>query len=81
MRNIRNIRNIRIGTSMGIALTLLLAGLTVQATDNLALFGQNSAMPLIIGLVMIAVGITFFLVRGWLSESKKKKALLPTNHD
>ena len=80
MRNIRNIRNIRIGTSMGIALTLLLAGLIVQATDSLALFGQNSVIPLLIGLVIIVVGITFFLVRGWFI-SKKKKALLPTNHD
>jgi len=80
MRNIRNIRNIRIGTSMGIALTLLLAGLVVQATDSLALFGQNSAIPLLIGLVIIVVGITFFLLRGWLTR-KKKKALFPTNND
>ncbi|MGI9057542.1 MAG: hypothetical protein ACR2H5_03105, partial [Ktedonobacteraceae bacterium] len=61
-------------------LTLLLAGLVVQATDTLALFGQNSVIPLIIGLVIIVVGITFFLVRGWLT-GKKKKALIPTNND
>ena len=62
MRNLRNLRNLRIGTSMGIALTLLLAGLVVQATDQMALFGQNSVIPLVIGLIIIVVGITFFLV-------------------
>ncbi len=79
MRNIRNIRNIRIGTSMGIALTLLLAGLVVQATDSMALFGQNSVIPLLIGLIIIAIGITFFLVRGRLT--RKKKVSIPTNDD
>ncbi len=79
MRNLRNIRNIRIGTSMGIALTLLLAGLTVQATDSLELFGKNSVVPLIIGLIIIVVGVALFLVLRWFPRGGKKKASLPTN--
>ena len=72
MRNLRNLRNIRINTSMGIALTLLLAGLVVQATDQMALFGQNSVVPLVIGLVIIVVGVAFFLVLRRFSRSGKK---------
>ncbi len=72
LRNIRNFRNIRISTSMGIALTLLLAGLVVQATDQMALFGQNSVVPLVIGLIIIVVGVTFFLVLRRFSRSGKK---------
>jgi hypothetical protein len=77
IRDIRNIRNIRIGTSMRIALTLLVAGLTVQITDQLALFGQNSVVPLIIGLCIVVVGVTFFLLLHWFS--RKKNTSLPRN--
>ena len=47
---------------MGIAITILIAGFTVQITDNLDVFGKNSYIPLIIGLSMIAVGVVFFLL-------------------
>jgi uncharacterized integral membrane protein len=57
---------------MGIALTLLLAGLVVQATDQMALFGQNSVIPLVIGLIVIVIGVTFFLVLHRFSRSRKK---------
>ena len=73
MRNLRNIRNIRISTSMGIALTILVAGLVVQATDQMALFGQNSVIPLLIGLIIIVIGVTFFLVLRRFSRNGKKK--------
>ena len=49
------IRNI--STSMWIALTILFAGIVVQVTDALELFGHNSAIPVIIGLVIIVVGL------------------------
>jgi hypothetical protein len=52
----------RISTSMGIAITILIAGFTVQITDNLDVFGKNSYIPLIIGLSMIAVGVVCFLL-------------------
>lgn len=74
MRNLRNIRNIRISTSMGIAFTLLAAGLVVQATDQLALFGQKSVIPLLIGLLIIVVGVTLFLTLHVLSKRKKGKS-------
>ena len=32
----------RISTSMGIAISILIAGFTVQITDNLEIFGKNS---------------------------------------
>jgi hypothetical protein len=49
---------------MGIAFTLLTAGVVVQVTDQLEIFGKNSVIPLIIGLVIIVVGIPFvFLLR------------------
>lgn len=51
-----------LNTSMGIALTILLAGIVVQATDYLELFGHNSVIPVIIGLAIIVVGILFFLL-------------------
>jgi hypothetical protein len=54
------IRNL--STSMGIALTILLAGIIVQVTDYLELFGHNSVIPVIIGLAIIVVGILFFLL-------------------
>lgn len=54
------IRNL--STSMGIALTILLAGIIVQVTDYLELFGHNSVIPVIIGLAIIVVGVLFFLL-------------------
>lgn len=64
---------IRISTSMGIAFTILIGGIVVQSTDTLELFGHNSFVPLIIGLVIIVIGTTFFLVR-W----RVRKRQLPT---
>jgi uncharacterized integral membrane protein len=49
-------------TSMGIAITILLAGVVVQTTDQLELFGKNSAIPLLIGLIIIVVGTLFVLL-------------------
>jgi hypothetical protein len=64
-------RKIRISTSMGIALTILIAGITVQVTDYLELFGHNSVVPLIIGFVIIAVGVLFFLLLRLVAKEKK----------
>ena len=62
-----------ISTSMGIALTILVAGLTVQITDNLDVFGRNSYIPLILGLSMIAVGVAFFLFLRLITKSRSAK--------
>ncbi len=62
----------KISTSMGIAITLLIAGITVQITDNLELFGHNSYIPLIIGLIIIAVGVTFFLILRAVAKGKEQ---------
>ena len=59
-----------ISTSMGIAITILIAGLTVQITDNLDVFGKNSYIPLIIGLSIIAVGVVFFLLLRLITKNK-----------
>jgi len=64
-------RKIRISTSMGIALSILIAGITVQVTDYLELFGHNSVVPLIIGFVIIAVGVLFFLLLRLAAREKK----------
>ena len=64
-------RKIRISTSMGIAFTILIAGITVQVTDYLELFGHNSVVPLIIGFVIIAVGVLFFLLLRLVAREKK----------
>jgi hypothetical protein len=64
-------RKIRISTSMGIALSILIAGITVQVTDYLELFGHNSVVPLIIGFIIIAVGILFFLLLRLVAREKK----------
>jgi len=56
---------------MGIAFTILIAGITVQVTDYLELFGHNSVVPLIIGFVIIAVGVLFFLLLRLVSKEKK----------
>lgn len=47
--------------SMLIALTLLLAGITVQVTDFFEFFGHNSFIPLLLGLGIIVVGVFFVL--------------------
>jgi Trk-type K+ transport system membrane component len=62
-----------LSTSMGIALTLLIAGITVQVTDNLELFGRNSVIPLIIGLIIIFVGVLFFLLLRLVTKKSKEK--------
>jgi cytochrome c biogenesis protein CcdA len=66
------VSKLRISTSMGIALTLLIAGIVVQLTDNLELFGRNSVIPLIIGLIIIVIGVTFFLVLRRRTQEKKE---------
>ena len=58
---------------MGIAITLLVAGFTVQITDNLDIFGHNSYIPLILGLSMIAVGVVFFLLLRLITKSRSAK--------
>ena len=57
-------------TSMGIAITILIAGLTVQITDNLDIFGKNSYIPLIIGLSIIAIGVVFFLLLRLITKNR-----------
>ena len=59
-----------ISTSMGIAITILIAGFTVQITDNLEIFGKNSYIPLIIGLAIIVVGVVFFLLLRLITKNK-----------
>ena len=66
-------RNKRISTSMGIAITILIAGFTVQITDNLDVFGKNSYIPLIIGLSIIAVGVVFFLLLRLITKNRSAK--------
>jgi Trk-type K+ transport system membrane component len=63
----------RISTSMGIAITILIAGFTVQITDNLGIFGNNSYIPLIIGLSIIAVGVVFFLLLRLITKNRSEK--------
>ena len=62
-----------ISTSMGIAITILIAGFTVQITDNLDVFGKNSYIPLIIGLSMIAVGVVFFLLLRLITKNRSAR--------
>jgi uncharacterized integral membrane protein len=66
-------RKRRISTSMGIAITILIAGFTVQITDTLELFGHNSFIPLIIGLTMIVVGVLFFLLLRLVTKNRAAK--------
>jgi hypothetical protein len=47
---------------MGIAISILIAGFTVQIAYNLDIFGRHSSIPLLIGLIIIAVGVVFFLL-------------------
>lgn len=65
---------------MGIAFTILIAGIVVQSTDTLGLFGHNSFVPLIIGLVIIVIGTTFFLVR-WRVGKRQLPAARQNWHD
>jgi len=62
-----------ISTSMGIAITILIAGFVVQITDNLEIFGKNSYIPLIIGLSLIAVGVVFFLLLRLITKSRSAR--------
>jgi Trk-type K+ transport system membrane component len=62
-----------ISTSMGIAITILIAGFTVQITDNLDVFGKNSYIPLIIGLSIIAVGVVFFLLLRLITKNRSAR--------
>ena len=68
-----------ISTSMGIAITILIAGFTVQITDTLELFGHNSVIPLIIGLAMIAVGVLFFLLLRLITKNRTAKRNISDN--
>ncbi len=63
-----------ISTSWGIACTLLLAGMTVQITDGLEVFGYNSVIPLVIGLSIVAVGVSFFLGLFLVRRNTKKSS-------
>lgn len=49
-------------TSMGIALTLLAAGIIVQLLAGLGIFGQRSVIPLMIGGIVIIIGLCIVLV-------------------
>ena len=62
-----------ISTSMGVAITILIAGFTVQITDNLDIFGKNSFIPLIIGLSIIAIGVAFFLLLRLIRKNRSEK--------
>jgi len=68
-----------ISTSMGIAITILIAVFTVQITDTLELFGHNSVIPLIIGLTMIAVGVLFFLLLRLITKNRTAKRNISDN--
>ena len=61
----------RFSTSMGIAITILLAGIVVQTTDQLELFGKNSAIPLLIGLIIIVVGTVCVLLLRRIMKTKE----------
>lgn len=58
-------------TAMGVALTLLAAGVIVQLTDGLQLFGHNSFVPLIIGGIVILIGFCVVFVMHRTEASKK----------
>jgi Trk-type K+ transport system membrane component len=64
-------------TSMGIAITILIAGFTVQMTDNLEVFGKNSYVPLIIGFSIIAVGVAFFLILRLVKKNRSTRRDAP----
>lgn len=58
-------------TAMGVAITLLAAGIIVQVTDGLNLFGHNSVVPLIIGGIVIAIGLLVVIVIYRMEVAKK----------
>ncbi|HLJ34372.1 MAG TPA: hypothetical protein VKU38_11995 [Ktedonobacteraceae bacterium] len=58
-------------TAMGVALTLLAAGVIVQLTDGLQLFGHNSFVPLILGGIVILIGLCTVFVLHRTEASKK----------
>lgn len=57
-------------TAMGVALSLLAAGLIVQITDRLELFGHHSFIPLIIGFIVICLGVLCVLFLRWNARVK-----------
>jgi uncharacterized integral membrane protein len=61
----------RFSTSMGIAITILVAGVVVQTTDQLELFGKNSVIPLLIGLIIIVVGTLLVLLLRRIVKTKE----------
>ena len=61
----------RFSTSMGIAITILVAGVVVQTTYRLELFGKNSVIPLLIGLIIIVVGTLFVLLLRRIVKTKE----------
>ncbi len=58
---------------MGLAITILIAGLIVRITDNLDVFGKNSYIPLIIGFSIIAIGVVFFLLLRLITKNRSAK--------
>jgi len=58
-------------TSMGIALTLLTAGIIVQLTDGLQLFGHKSVIPLMLGGIVILVGLCVVFVLHRMEVARK----------
>jgi len=66
-------------TAMGIAITLLAAGIIVQLTDRLELFGHNSVIPLMIGgiVILVGIGVVFVMHRMEVARkgSKDKKVI------
>ena len=61
----------RFSTSMGIAITILVAGIVVQTTYQLELFGKNSVIPLLIGLIIIVVGTLLVLLLRRIVKTKE----------
>ena len=64
-------------TSMGIAITILIAGFIVNITDNLEVFGRNSYVPLILGFSIIAVGVAFFLILRLVTKNRSTRRDAP----
>ncbi|MHB8595868.1 MAG: hypothetical protein ACYDER_03555 [Ktedonobacteraceae bacterium] len=58
-------------TAMGIALTLLAAGIIVQLTSGLQLFGQKSVVPLMLGSIVIIIGLVVVFVMHRMEVARK----------
>jgi hypothetical protein len=58
-------------TAMGVALTLLAAGIIVQLTDALQLFGHKSVIPLMIGGIVIIIGLVVVFVMHRMEVARK----------